>query len=192
MRKTLTALTSIAALTSFASYAQSNDYPMDESGFYVGGNYGYLRVEGEDDFDDDKEVWQGLLGYKFNEWIAIEGSFIDFGDYGNDIAGGDTDGYTAALKGILPLSERFSVYAKLGQLWSETSYNVGAVSGDYDDESLFVGAGLSYALTQNFIINAEYTVYDTELNANEALDDIDDTNFETDLKQASLGLEYRF
>jgi len=192
MRKTLTALTSIAALTSFASYAQSNDYPMDESGFYAGGNYGYLRVEGEDDFDDDKEVWQGLLGYKFNEWIAIEGSFIDFGDYGNDIAGGDTDGYTAALKGILPLSERFSVYAKLGQLWSETSYNVGAVSGDYDDESLFVGAGLSYALTQNFIINAEYTVYDTELNANEALDDIDDTNFETDLKQASLGLEYRF
>lgn len=30
---------------------------MDDSGFYVGGNYGYLKVEGEDDFDDDKDVW---------------------------------------------------------------------------------------------------------------------------------------
>lgn len=192
MRKTLTALASIAALTSFGSYAQSNDYSVDESGFYVGGNYGYLRVEGEDDFDDDKDVWQGILGYKFNEWVALEGSFIDFGDYGNDIAGGDTDGYTAAVKGILPVTDRFSLYAKVGQLWSETEYNLGGISSDYDDESLFVGAGLSYAITKNFLVNAEYTVYDAELDADEAVDNIDDTNFETDLKQASIGVEYRF
>lgn len=192
MKKTLTAIASIAALTSFGSFAQSNDYAVDESSFYVGGNYGYLRVEGKDDFDDDKDVWQGLLGYKFNEWVAVEGSFIDFGDYGSDVAGADTDGYTAAIKGILPLSERFSLYAKVGQLWSETEYNLGGISNEYDDESLFVGAGLSYAMTQNFLINAEYTVYDAELDADEALDDIDDTNFETDLKQASIGVEYRF
>lgn len=192
MKKTLTAIASIAALTSFGSFAQSNDYAVDESGFYVGGNYGYLRVEGEDDFDDDKDVWQGLLGYKFNEWVAVEGSFIDFGDYGSDVAGADTDGYTAAIKGILPLSDRFSLYAKVGQLWSETEYNLGGISNEYDDESLFVGAGLSYAMTQNFLINAEYTVYDAELDAYEAVDDIDDTNFETDLKQASIGVEYRF
>ena len=192
MKNTLTALAGIAALTSFGSYAQQNDYSVDESGFYVGGNYGYLRVEGEDDFDDDKDVWQGLLGYKFNEWVAVEGSFIDFGDYGNDIAGGDTDGYTAAIKGILPVTDRFSLYAKVGQLWSETEYNLSGISSDYDDESLFVGAGLSYAITKNFLVNAEYTVYDAELDADEAVDDIDDTNFETDLKQASIGVEYRF
>ena len=173
MKNTLTALAGIAALTSFGSFAQSNDYSLDESGFYVGGNYGYLRVEGEDDFDDDKDVWQGLVGYKFNEWVAVEGSFIDFGDYGNDIAGGDTDGYTAAIKGILPITDRFSLYAKAGQLWSETEYNLGGVSSDYDDESLFVGAGLSYAITKNFLVNAEYTVYDAELDAEEAVDDIE-------------------
>ena len=62
MKNTLTALAGIAALTSFGSFAQSNDYSLDESGFYVGGNYGYLRVEGEDDFDDDKVVRHNFLG----------------------------------------------------------------------------------------------------------------------------------
>ena len=152
--KTLTglaAVASISAMASFGAHAQSNQIEAKDSGFYVGGNYGYLRVEGEDDFDDDKDVWQGLVGYKFNEWIAIEGGYIDFGDYGNDLAGAETDGYTAAIKGILPLTERFSLYAKAGQLWSETEYNFAGVSRDNDDESLFVGAGLSYAITSNFL-----------------------------------------
>ena len=90
--KTLTglaAVASISAMASFGAHAQSNQIEAKDSGFYVGGNYGYLRVEGEDDFDDDKDVWQGLVGYKFNEWIAIEGGYIDFGDYGNDLAGAE-------------------------------------------------------------------------------------------------------
>ncbi len=192
MKHMKTTLAGIIALTAFGANAQSYDENIDESGFYVGGNYGYLRVEGEDDFDDDKDVWQGLLGYRFNEYFALEGSFIDFGDYGNDVAVASTDGYTAALKGSFPITERLSIYGKLGQLWSETEFNVGTFNNDYDDESLFVGGGLSYAVTPNFLINAEYTVYDAELDAEGAVDDIDDTNFETDLKQASLGVEYRF
>ncbi|WP_414828469.1 porin family protein [Alteromonas sp. H39] len=192
MKHMKTTLAGIIALTAFGANAQSYDENIDESGFYVGGNYGYLRVEGEDDFDDDKDVWQGLLGYRFNEYFALEGSFIDFGDYGNDVAGASTDGYTAALKGSFPITERLSIYGKLGQLWSETEYNVGTFNNDYDDESLFVGGGLSFAVTPNFLINAEYTVYDAELDAESAVEDIDDTNFETDLKQASLGIEYRF
>lgn len=188
----LGAIASISAIVSFGAHAQSTQVEAKTSGFYVGGNYGYLRVEGEDDFDDDKDVWQGIAGYKFNEWIAIEGSYIDFGDYGNDLADAETDGYTAAVKGILPLTERFSLFAKVGQLWSETEYNLGGFRQENDDESLFVGAGLSYAITSNFLVNAEYTVYDTELDADEAFDDIDDTDFETDLKQASIGVEYRF
>lgn len=192
MKHMKTTLAGIIALTAFGANAQSYDENINESGFYIGGNYGYLRVEGEDDFDDDKDVWQGLLGYRFNEYFALEGSIIDFGDYGNDVAGASTDGYTAALKGSFPITERLSIYGKLGQLWSETEYNVGTFSNDYDDESLFVGGGLSYAVTPNFLINAEYTVYDAELDAESAVDDIDDTNFETDLKQASLGVEYRF
>ena len=106
----LSAITAIFSMASISTHAQTNTIDAQDSGFYIGGNYGYLKVEGEDDFDDDKDVWQGVAGYKFNEWIAIEGSYIDFGDYGNEIAGAETDGYTAAIKGMLPLTERFSLY----------------------------------------------------------------------------------
>ncbi len=192
MKHMKSTIAGIVALTAFGAHAQGYDENIDEAGFYVGGNYGYLRVEGEDEFDDDKDVWQGLLGYRFNEYFAIEGSMIDFGDYGSDFANASTDGYTFALRGSYPITDRWSIYGKLGQLWSETEYEMNAFRGDYDDESLFVGGGVSFAVTQNLRINAEYTVYDAELDAEEAVEDIDDTNFETDLKQASLGVEYRF
>lgn len=183
---------SISSLVSFHSQAQDASFNVKENGFYVGGNYGYLRVEGDDDFDEDNSVWQGLAGYQFNRWVAIEGSYIDFGDYGSDVVGAETDGYTAALKGMIPLSERFVLFAKVGQLWSETEVVAGPIGRDFDDESLFASAGLSYALTESLSINAEYSVFDTELDADEAFDDIDDVNFETDLKQATLGIVYRF
>lgn len=192
MKKTIIALSTLTALTSFGLSAQQTPDEINESGIYVGGNYGYLRVEGEDDFDDDKDVWQGILGYKFNTWVAVEGSYIDFGDYGSSLAGAETDGYTLALKGMVPVAGGLSAYAKLGQLWSDTDYRLAGATTSEDDESLFVGAGLSYAFSPNLLVNAEYVVYDTELDAEDAFDDIDDTNFETDLKQASIGIEYRF
>ena len=89
----------------------------DDPGFYVGGNYGYLNVDGEDDFDDDNDVWQALAGYRVNRYFAVEGSYIDFGHYGGDIARAKTDGYTLGIKGMLPLTESIGVYAKAGQLW---------------------------------------------------------------------------
>jgi len=184
--KILTNLAALATLTSFASTAQSNN--INQQGFYIGANYGYLRVEGDDDFDEDKDVLEALAGYRFNQYFALEGSFIDFGDYGNDLAKASTDGYTAAIKGTLPVSDSFSVFVKLGQLWSETDYRALNLSGAADDESLFVGGGLAYKLTSHVAINATYSVYDASMD----FDDVDDENFGTDFKQASVGIEYRF
>ncbi|GGW86583.1 porin family protein [Alteromonas halophila] len=194
MKHIKSTIAGIVALTAFGAQAQSynQDENIDDAGFYVGGNYGYLRVDGDDEFDDDKDVWQGVAGYRFNEYFALEGSYIDFGDYGNDLANAETDGFTAGLKGTYPITERFSIFGKLGQLWSETEYNVGTVNNDYDDESVFVGGGVSYAVNERFLITAEYTVYDSSMDAEDAVEDIDDTEFNTDLKQASLGVEYRF
>jgi opacity protein-like surface antigen len=184
--KILTNLAALATLTSFASIAQSNN--INEPGFYLGANYGYLRVGGDDNFDDDKDVLEALAGYRFNQYFALEGSFIDFGDYGTNLAKVSTDGYTAAIKGTLPVSDSFSLFVKLGQLWSETDYRALNFSGSADDESLFVGGGLAFKLNNNMVINATYSVYD----ANMDFDNVDDENFDTDFKQASVGIEYRF
>ncbi|MFT2090574.1 porin family protein [Paraglaciecola sp. 2405UD69-4] len=187
--KILTSLTAIAFAASFNLHAQSNSSEdLNGSGFYVGGNYGYLRVEGDDDFDDDKDVYEGIIGYRFNQYIALEGSYIDFGNYGTEFARADVDGYTAAIKGSLPITNRVALFVKAGQLWSETDYNALDLTREVDDTSVFLGGGVTVNLSPNFALNATYSVYDTSLE----FDDVDDENFDTDFKQASIGVEYRF
>ncbi|GAC12889.1 porin family protein [Aliiglaciecola lipolytica] len=187
--KILSSLTALALITSFNTSAQSNTgSSLNQDGFYLGGNYGYLRVEGDDDFDDDKDAFEGIVGYRFNQYFALEGSYIDFGEYGSDLANADTNGYTAAIKGSLPLNDAFSLFLKVGQLWSETDYSALGATREIDDESVFVGGGVAFTLTPNFVLNATYSVYDTSLE----FDDVDDENFETDFKQASVGFEFRF
>ncbi|MDF1645300.1 MAG: porin family protein [Pseudomonadales bacterium] len=187
MKKLLLMITSAAAISSPAAMAyepRSNDH-----GLYLGANYGYLKIESADDFDDDSDALQGVIGYRLNNYLAIEGSYIDFGDYGKNGAKASTDGYTVAVKGMFPFTEHFGVYVKLGQLWWETSYDILAFQGSTEDEGLFYGAGVSFGVTDSLLLNAEYVVYDHELEASNVTSS---SNFDTDLEHASVGLEYRF
>ena len=121
MKKLMPVLAGTVALTAFASVAHAQDMSTNDSGLYVGGNYGYLKVDGDgddNDFDDNNDVWQGLVGYRFNEFFAIEGGYTDFGSYGSSYANAETDGYSAAVKGILPLTDQIEFFAKAGQLES--------------------------------------------------------------------------
>ena len=191
MRNTIVTLAGLISLASFSAYSQADDLKNDvaENGIYVGANYGYLKVDGDDEFDDDNDVLQGLVGYRFNKYLALEGSYIDFGHYGNNLSRAETDGYTAGLKVTLPITDRVELYAKGGQLWYSTDYDVVGLSGNEDDEGVFAGAGVGFKVTDRFLINAEYTWYDAEIN----LDNVTNgSDTETDFKQASIGVEYRF
>lgn len=191
MRNTIVTLAGLISLASFSAYSQADDLKNDvaENGIYVGANYGYLKVDGDDEFDDDNDVLQGLVGYRFNKYLALEGSYIDFGHYGNNLSRAETDGYTAGLKVTLPIADRVELYAKGGQLWYSTDYDVVGLSGNKDDEGVFAGAGVGFKVTDRFLINAEYTWYDAEIN----LDNVTNgSDTETDFKQASIGVEYRF
>lgn len=177
---------STAALPLAASAADN------DSGLYLGANYGYVKVDGADEFDDDSDALQGVIGYRFNPYFSVEGSVIDFGDFGGDVGDVSTDGYTFALKGGIPLTESFGLYAKLGQLWWETDYNVLGYSGSEDDEALFYGVGASFDVTDNVIVNLQYNWYDVDLSADEINANTVDDKLDSDLNYASLGLEYRF
>ncbi|MBT0585133.1 porin family protein [Alteromonas oceanisediminis] len=193
--RTLSALIMTLSASGFAlnsAHAQSVGDDSYLKGAYVGASYGWLRVDGDDEFDDDKDAYQFNLGYSFNEYFAVEGSYVDFGDYGNDLANADTDGYTLGLKAGFAINDRFTVYAKGGQLWYETEYSVLGVNDDFDDEGMYAGLGLGYVLNQNWTVKFEYTLYDADLDTGDAIEDLDDAEFSTDLKQAALGIEYRF
>ncbi|MGI2200944.1 porin family protein [Shewanella baltica] len=186
---TLAAIISLASVSvnSHAENMKNND--VAENGIYVGANYGYLKVDGKDDFDDNSDVIQGLVGYRFNQYLAIEGGYVNFGDYGNSLSNAETDGYTAALKVSYPIVDRVELYAKGGQLWYSTDYDVLGFSGNKDDEGVFAGAGVAFKVTDRFLINAEYTWYDAGITVENVSNGADT---DTDFKQASLGVEYRF
>lgn len=192
MKNTILTLAAIISLASFSAYSHansSNNTDVTKNGVYVGANYGYLKVDGADDFDDNSDVFQGLVGYRFNQYLALEGGYINFGKYGNNLAKAETDGYTAGLKVMFPIVDRVELYAKGGQLWYSTDYNVVGFSGNKDDQGVFAGAGVAFKVTDRFLINAEYTWYDAEINVENIANG---ASTETDFKQASLGVEYRF
>lgn len=181
-----------AGLLSSSVQAQSYNADNDAAGIYVGAGYGYLQVDSDDNFDDNKGAYQVFLGYGVNKYFAIEGGFIDFGNYGKDFANADTDGFILGLKLGLPVSDNVSVYVRGGQLWYETDYYLLGVKDNTEDEGLFAGVGVSYHINPNWTVKLDYTLYDNDLDVDSAIDDIDDANFSTDLKHASVGVEFRF
>ncbi|MCT7946201.1 porin family protein [Shewanella septentrionalis] len=192
MKNTILTLAAIISLASVSVYSHAENMKNNdvaENGIYVGANYGYLKVDGKDDFDDNSDVIQGLVGYRFNQYLAIEGGYVNFGDYGNSLSNAETDGYTAALKVSYPIVDRVELYAKGGQLWYSTDYDVLGFSGNKDGEGVFAGAGVAFKVTDRFLINAEYTWYDAGITVENVSNGADT---DTDFKQASLGVEYRF
>jgi len=191
MKKTI--LTCVLISTGFLSstvQAEAYNPETDATGAYIGGSYGYLRVDSDEEFDDNKDAYQLFAGYSLNQYIALEGSYINFGDYGNRLANAETDGYTLGLKLSLPVTNSVDIYARGGQLWYETDYSVLGVDGNKDDTGLFAGIGASYHVNQDWAVKVDYTVYDNDLDADSVSSDNDD--FTTDMKHASVGVEYKF
>lgn len=169
-----------------------NQSGVDHQGVYVGAGYGLLKAKGSDEFDDDNDAGKIYIGAQFNQFIAIEGSYIDFGEYGGNVAKADVDGNTLALKLSLPLGNHASLYGVGGQLWWDADVSVLNAKGDTDGEELFYGVGAAFALTKNLDLRLEYTRFNIEFEREEVgvFADIDDTD--TDLDFASASLQYTF
>ena len=104
----------LAAITIFASPAVLAD-------FYVGGAIGQARInEGIDGFriEDNSTTWRIYAGYEFNDYIGLEGSYLDLGEISDTILGipvrADADGWSFAAVGKIPLSEQMG---GAGQSW---------------------------------------------------------------------------
>lgn len=178
------------ALAAGSVQADSND--VDHHGAYIGAGYGFVKAEGADEFDDDNDVGRVFLGGQFHQAVSIEGSYIDFGEYGDSAASSDIDGLTLAVKAGLPLGEYVTLYALGGSLWWDADFKALGVSGDADGQEFFYGAGASFALTHSLDLRLEYNRFDLEFDRDEigifgAGDDLD-----TELDYASLALQYTF
>lgn len=64
-------------------------------------------------------AWAANLGFQFNQYVALEAGYINFGQTKATIAGSGTGkntfgGFDAVVKGIYPLTSQFDIFGKAG------------------------------------------------------------------------------
>ncbi|WP_179957434.1 outer membrane beta-barrel protein [Exilibacterium tricleocarpae] len=169
MNKSIAALIVGTCLASPLAIAQSND-----TGWYLGLGAGRAYLEDDNrlvgvDFDADDTAMKVYFGYKINQYIAIEGSYADWGEPDDRIGGNkyeaDLSGFGGFVMGILPVTDRFDLFAKIGvYLWDAELENkrTNLELADEDGYNLGFGFGAGYDLTNNVGIRVEFEAVDAD------------------------------
>jgi OOP family OmpA-OmpF porin len=192
------ALLSLALCSSFA-LAQSSSYESDDGWrlspeFSIGAGYGLTKAK-DGDFEEDEAAKKAFAIVKLNEYIGIEGAYIDFDSAGNDELSFDPKGATLGLILEAPLTQTFSIYAKGGQMWwdGDARLDVGPieVSDDYDGEETFWGVGTKIRLAENLDLKIEYERFNFEISRDE-IDVLQPEDIDMDIDFASVNLQFTF
>ncbi len=114
-------------------------------------------------------------GYKFNEYVGVEGSYLDLGDA--DVSGGSgsvsVDGFKVAVVGFIPVAETVDIYGKLGLYSWDADYPAGSDDGS----DINYGVGVAWGVADNVKVNLGYDIYELD---------------EEDANNVNLGLTYSF
>lgn len=145
-------------------------------GFYILGQIGSGNTHAEASDAaaisiDSKVVFTGRVagGYQFNQNLALEIGYTRFSDV--DFSGvGGVSGQNVSLsenaldfmaKPLLPLSNNFNIYAKMGLAYVKANgsavVNGTSYLGYSDDWDPAFGLGLSYDITPNVLIDLAWT-----------------------------------
>jgi len=189
MHKSISALILGVSALGFIPASSAQDQ-FDDSGFYVGGSYGFVSLEG-DDFDDDDNVGQLFAGIQILPFLGVEAGYHDFGQYSNPVYQVDIESYSLALTGRIPVSNTLALFAKVGPMWSETELRAGPFSADNDTEEVMIGAGASFELASNLDLRLSYDWVDQDLGAND-LEGVGNGSFNSDMNIFSVGLKLEF
>ena len=205
---------SLLALAGFAAICSTSAMAQDAPGFYAGANLGTTRANFNNDAinnefnkgfsvnssaTDNKSTGGKLFGgYQLSPNFALEGGYFDLGrfKYSGITTGGDYSGDTRIrglnldLVGTLPLSDRFSVFGRVGAAYAQTRDNFSSTSftpantGNRSNNSTNAkyGVGLQYAITDALSLRAELERY--RIN--------DPIRNRSNVDMASIGVVYRF
>lgn len=123
--------------------------------------------------NDQVNSFELSAGYRFNNYLAAEFSWLDFGETG--VRGSRStynyfaiDGTGLAILTFLPLSDDFDVFWKLGLYsWEIESSSITAKAqfrskSQGTDTDLLVGAGLTWNLSDNFALRGQYQELDVQ------------------------------
>ena len=124
--------------------------------------------------------WKVFGGYRLNQYIGLEGSYVDLGrvkyDYqfsqAGAAAGSGTMQYSATSWNVaavprLPLQQGLFLQGKLGAAWTTVENNINLTAGTFTQQgtnkksrtNLLAGVGLGYDFPNGLSIIGEYEYY---------------------------------
>lgn len=114
----------------------------------------------------NQTTWKGYLGYDFNQYLAVEGGYAHLGKSSNNYGSvasthSNKSALFVAVKGTLPLSERFDLFGKIGPSYNMIDQSVtvlGTPIGTNDSKRMAVmyGVGAEFAATKQLGVRVEY------------------------------------
>lgn len=171
----------------------------DTQNFYAGAQYNKVTLKEKDSgfsASVDFGSVSALVGYKFNDYFALEGRL----GTGTSDKSYSEDGYKESFgvnlqtmilaKGSYQLSDEFSVFALAGYSKTEFEYKETAPSYSFSEKDslhgLTYGIGAEFRFENNFAVNLEYVVL-----PDETLRD-GPYSFKLEANNFSIGVNYYF
>ncbi len=194
MNLKLTALATVCLLTPLAVFAETTESTDLTNNIYVGAFVGQSSFDASGgDFDglsvdDSDTAFKFLAGYQFNDYLSLEGGYANLGEltisahevegpYEFKVDGSvEVDGLFVNVVGSYPVSEQFSLYAKVGlfswdaesELKSSFSSSDPEIPSESYSESfsddgsdVFYGVGLTYHWNE-ISFRAEYEMFESD------------------------------
>jgi len=175
MRKSIIALLAAAlGLAALPTLAADN-------GVYLGGSIGQSSLQIDDfSYDADATGYKLIVGWRFLDWLAVEGNYIDFGSGDDSVDGtrveSEADGISLAAVGFLPVGP-VDLFARVGAVdWSADLSSPGFGREGDDGTDLTYGVGAQFRVW-SLSVRAEYEIFD--------IDDVD-------VDMISLGVTWTF
>jgi hypothetical protein len=137
-----------------------------DNGVYLGGSIGLSGVEdGSIDYDADSTGYKLIAGWRFLDWLAVEGNYVDFGssDDDNNILGEtlkvDASALSLSAVGFLPVGP-VDLFARVGLIsWDADLEVVGFGRAGEDGTDLTYGVGAQFRLG-SLAFRGEYELFD--------------------------------
>ena len=152
------------ALLSTAGAASAAPNNGNSGSRYVGADFGTATLSSDATTTEfDSSNFRAFLGYQLNRYFAIEGglSVLPFEDVLGDVA--DITGMDVSVIASLPVTSRFSAYARLGYwtweledpFWDNNTFYRG-----YSDTDMMYGIGLEYKVSSRFKVRLDAISYE--------------------------------
>jgi len=152
----------VASLTACIANANAIE---TATGGYIGVGFGKVDIDTET--FDDPTGFELIGGYKFNDNLAIEVSYVDFGEASDNEPPEwkiTANSLAVGVVGIAPITEQFEVFGKIGfHSWDIEFKESGfGILAEDDGSDIFYSLGANYKVNNQFSLGVSYSNYTLE------------------------------